>query len=356
MMPRAALLFLAPATLLAVACGDLSQEDLLFRAAVPAKADVEVVPAGVESQAQSAASTRAQGLEEQCAATDLKCSARNVSGGLNAITFFLLDLVDAIVQHPPTSRERGRRVWGPFFDFGDGNTARFEMKRINGGLTYQFCLHAVAGRIRDQDADDITCDSDVDEDSGLTLLLKGALSPGALGSARARSGSGTMTLQSGRLGDELARIGRTMTIDFDNRDEGTDVHIVVEGQRDEALIEREPIDYSFVRDAEGAGEFTFTVFANFDDDGARLRKERLDMAAKWLPDQSGRGLARVTGGDVAPDQVLVDQCWDAAGAQLYVLADVTTQPGDPMQLEGDPALCTIDDGVVDLLLPTLSGT
>ena len=78
---------------------------------------------------------------------------------------------------------------------------------------------------------------------------------------------------------------------------------VVEGQREDGGVgEREPLEYSYVRDAEGAGEFTFSVFANFDDEPARIRAERLDMAAKWNVDQSGRGVARVTGGDIAPDE------------------------------------------------------
>lgn len=357
MRPLVSLMLLAALTPLAVACGDLSQEDLLFRDAVPSKADVEVVPAGVESQAQEEAdSTRSQPLEEACAGpTDLKCSARNVSTGLNAITFFLLDLVDAIVKHPPSKRERGRRVWGPFFDFGNGSTARFEMRRINGGLTYEFCLHGVPGTIRDQDAGDVSCDTDVDEDSGLTLLLRGELSPGTIAGAGARSGVGSMTLQTGRLDDDLSSIGRTMNIDFNNEGDRVDVQITVEGQLEEGgLLEREPIEYTFAREADGSGEFTFTVFANFDDQPLRLRKERLDMAAQWRTDQSGRAVARVTGGDLAPDEVFVNQCWDAAQAQVYVLADVTTQPGDPLLLEGDASQCVIDEGVVDELLPTLS--
>ena len=160
-----------------------------------------------------------------------------------------------------------------------------------------------------------------------------------------------MTLQTARLG-ELASIGRVMTIDFDNRAEGIDVHVVVEGQRD-GFVEREPITYSYLRDAAGAGEFTFTLFGNINEDDENLpRIERIDMATKWLVDQSGRGLARVTGGDLEDNEVLVDQCWDAQQTQVYVSADITTQL-EPLLLEGSEEECSIGADVVVLpILPS----
>jgi hypothetical protein len=345
-------LILLPCAL--AACGDLSQEDLLFRSAIPAKEDIEVVPAGAESQAQVTNGTRAQALEEECAPVDVRCTAKNVSTGLNAITFFLLDLVDTVVQHPPTTRERGRRVWGPFFDAANGHSARFEMRRQADGRAYELCLHTVEGRIGEGSADDMTCETDADEDSGLTVVLKGTLSPGALDGARARSGAGTMVFETGRLGGGLAAIGRTMSIDFDNGDERIDIQVTVTGQREEGgVADREPLTYTFARAADGGGEFGFAVFANFNQPDENLpRSERLDMVALWRADQAGRGLARVTGGDLSPNQVLIDQCWDADGTQVYARADATTQP-EPILLEGDDGQCILERDAVSELLPDI---
>ena len=356
-MMRPLVLLLLAAAPLTVGCGDLSQEDLLFRAAIPAKEALEVRPAGAASDADGAgaAGTETQAMEVACEAFDVKCQARNVSFVLNSVTFTLLDLVDRIVSFPPSQRERGRRVWGPFFDFDSGATSRFEMVRTDGGAAYRFCLHSVAGRIADRDARDVTCDTDVDDDTGLTLLLEGTFSPGDLAGARARSGVGSMLFHTGRLPGELAAIGRTMAIDFDNEDDETNVTITVEGQRDVgSVFERDPISYEFRRDAAGAGTFGFVLFADVhqdDENAANLRRiERLDIVAQWNADQAGRGVARVREGDLGAEEFTVDQCWDSADAQVYRGLDFSGDLEDPF-VEGDEGRCEVPLEDVAGLLP-----
>lgn len=323
-MMRNFFLLLSAAAMLA-GCGNLSQEDLLFLGAIPAKEALEVRPAGAVSEADSANSD-SQAMEVQCAhELDVKCQARNIAVTLNTITFELLGIVDTVVEFPPSKRERGRRVWGPFFDFaGGGNTTRFEMVRTNGGTTVEFCLHAVRGRIDDKDAEDVTCDTDVDDDSGLQMLLSGELSPGAVDGARARFGRGFMVLQTGRVPD-LAPFGRTMEITFDNTEDRTDIDILVVGQRPlDVLAERPPLNFSFEREADGSGTFGFQMFANIHKpEEGRPLIERLNLVAEWNADEAGVGRARVTEGELGTEEFLVDQCWDDADREVFLAVDFT---------------------------------
>jgi hypothetical protein len=351
-------LLLVPAAAILAGCGNLSQEDLLFLGAIPAKEALEVRPAGADSDVDDAAGTTTQAMEVQCAHEfDVKCHARNIAATLNTITFSLLGLVDKVVEFPPSKRAPGRRVWGPFFDFaGGGNTTRFEMVRVDGGRAYRFCLHAVVGRIDDKDADDVTCDTDVDEDSGLTLLLDGTLTPGTIDGARARTGAGTMTLQTGRVPD-LAPFGRTMEINFANTDGQTDIDITVEGQPELFGVgEREPLKYTFFRDDDGSGDFGFVLFTNINKPEENLpRIERLDMVAKWLTNEAGVGRVRVTEGDLGAEVFVADQCWDSTQSEVFLAADYTADDLpyaalDPYVLE-DVAQCPFD--IADVELPAL---
>ena len=169
-----------------------------------------------------------------------------------------------------------------------------------------------------------------------------------------RSGSGSMVLQTGRLPGDLALVGRTMSFDFDNTDGRTDINIVVEGQPLFGGVgEREPIEYTFFRDADGAGEFGFVLFGNINEPGQNLPNiERFDMVAKWNSDEAGRGKARVSEGDLGADVFSVDQCWDADDAQVYLEVDFTGDLDLP-NIVGDAGQCVVDEGLVDVLLPQL---
>lgn len=60
-------------------------------------------------------------------------------------------------------------------------------------------------------------------------------------------------------------------------------------------------------------------------------------------------------GDLALEEVNVDQCWDAAQAQVYLLAEITSRADvDRLVLEGDPAQCAVAGGDVTLLLSALA--
>ena len=346
-LPLLALPVLATAL---TACGDLSQEDLLFRAAVPQKQQVELRTAGAGSQAStssSTASTVSQGLAASCADGDLRCNAEKTAHDFNALTFGLLDVIDTILKQEPTTRSHGRRVWGPFFIAGNGDkpdgTARFEMFREDDGVTFGFCLHAAEGRIENRQAADVNCDVDVDADTHLAVILSGTFTPGEIG-ARARTGSGDLHLRTDRIRD-FHNIARTMNITFDNTHDETDIELSLDGVVFNGNELIDPLSFHFVRKADASGSLHFDVLGDIFNPNAVVPPatsptpsllEKLNLDAEWDAAQAGRAHATIDGGDLPVGGGFVEtQCWDAAGSTVFVTA--TPPNGHPHH--GSEGLC-----------------
>ncbi len=302
----------------AVGCGDLSQEDLLFRAGIPVKGAVAVVPPGTEAEVDDAlASSARQAMEENCDG-DLLCETRNLARGFNGLTFFLLDIVDAISALPPSERSPGRRVWGPHFDAEQGSTFRFEMVRSDDGATFAFCLHARRGFVARAPA--VDCSVEADDDSGLQLVLSGSFSPSGIVGDAARQGAGTMTLFSERLNrlNGEARFARQVDFAFDNRDQATAIHLDLLGTTVDD-VDRDAA-YDFVRDDTGSGTLAFDVFADLVPSDAVLQRrqlERIRLRAAWNEALAGHAIGVVDGGNAGDRTFTLEQCWDASLARVY---------------------------------------
>jgi hypothetical protein len=301
-------------------CGNLSQEDLLFRAGVPTKQALAVTPPGTEAEVEDAlvgdtASRAEQALEERCD-DDLLCQTRNIARGFNSLTFGLLDIVDAIAQLPATHREVGRRVWGPHFDDSQGLSFRFEMTRADDG--FDFCLHAVRGRMEASDATNaLTCADglDVDDvDSGdLSQVLSGSFAPSSIAGDAARRGQGTMHLEAGRLArfNRETRFANVADFVFDNTD-GTTIAIDLLG----TTVNGEDRDstYAFVRSAEGDGQLVFDTFAELVEPQPPLfgtqTAEHVRIDAVWNADRAGAATGLVNEGNATRDYT-INECWNA---------------------------------------------
>jgi hypothetical protein len=326
-----ALLCLLTAT---TACGDFSQEDLLFLAALPPKESVELLPAGVRSSLRQ--DREGQALEIQCEEADLRCEATKIAGGFNKITFDLLNAVDKVAAMPPSMREKNRRVWGPHFDADTLTTMRFEMVRSEDGGTFAFCLHAKRGAVRWGAADEVSCDKEEDEKSGLKLLLDGQFTPGDVEGARAKSGVGSLSLHLNHFGD-AAQFAERLDIDFDNTD-GTQIDVDVRGVVVANSDERRDAEYSFLRRKDNSGLFSFALFIDLVEPVVGTGPERLTIKAAWLADQSGRADASVTEAD-APADVRTHQCWDGELGTTWLAPF-----GQPES--GDPSTCSIEDSLL----------
>lgn len=291
------------------ACGDLSQEDLLFRAAVPPKEAIALrVPGVADGEGQALGA---------CAEGDLRCDATTLAEGFNGLTFALLDVVDAVAALPPSLREPGRRVWGPHFDIAKNRSFRFEMTRDDDDATYRFCLFVADGRVTDREVGDINCTS---SDDVMEKIFSGSFVPSDVAGDGARQGVGNMRFEAEKVrrfdgGDRFADV---LDFEFDNADDK--VHIVIAADGVPTGSSNEDGDvvttagYVYNRAEDGAGDLEFDVFANLVSDGLipQLKLEHITLSAKWLADQSGRAHGVVDGGDLDEGtEVTVDQCWDA---------------------------------------------
>lgn len=327
-------------------CGDLSQEDLLFRAGVPAKEAVAVVPPGTEAEVDDALagtaqalSVRRQAVQEACDG-DLLCETRNVARTFNGLTFFLLDIVDTISALPPSERSPGRRIWGPHFDGDKGTTFRFEMNRSDDGATFSFCLHAVRGFVGR--APDVDCSVEEDAGSGLQRLLSGSFVPSGIAGQNARLGTGTMQLETERLNrlNGEARVARVVDIAFDHQGGQTDLHIDLQGTS-VGNVDRDA-SYDFFRSAAGDGTLAFDLFADVVQGDALFDEralERIRLRAAWNADRAGRALGVVDDGDTTAP-LSVEQCWDATLATVYR----RSAAGDE---SGDVGVCTLEAPTVE---------
>ena len=92
--------------LCAVACGNLSNEDVAFIEAIPQKDELHVVvPQGDTAQPACAIGS-----------ADIAIGARTTGNAINSGVDGILGLVDAIRAVPPTTRDTDSRTWGPFHD------------------------------------------------------------------------------------------------------------------------------------------------------------------------------------------------------------------------------------------------
>jgi hypothetical protein len=318
-------------------CGNLSHEDLLFLSGVPPKEAVEIRPAGANSQAGGATLA----LHEICEEVgDLRCNTHDIAEKFNTGVFNLLDMIDNVVRQPPTERRKGRRVWGPHF--GDNNTTfRFEMIRLEDERTFAFCLHAAPGQIDNRKAEDVSCETDLD-DSGLALLISGQFTPGDEQGARVRSGVGTIILELPRIPD-MADAGRRMVIDFDNTDGRTEVAVNIEDGRLPGIDDaRVPFNYAYAREADESGRFHLETVVPADNEIGVFYLLTIDTA--WLSDQSGRAEAQGARlRDLANPVATYTQCWNAEQADVFV--EYVTPDGT--QTAGDEQLCSIQGPLIE---------
>lgn len=299
-------------------CGNFSNEDIVFMAAMPKPGDVALkVPGQPTNQSEQGLAEQTQSLVA-CSEDNLLCLAGQVSTAINTGVYELLAMVDNIVQNrAPTKRARGLRLWGPVYVASANLSVRFEMRKYSyqSSEVFEYCLHALRGPIDQQKADDVTCDS-ASDDSGLVRILHGSFTPGALdGTAASGRGSLVFDLNSCRDASvcQPADQGK-LTVDYDNTQdqESIEVHIRdIEPVASVAALLPPEADYCYKRQPSGAGFFKFSVNADFVP-GLFHDPEHLEISAQWDAAEAGRADAAISAGDLGSDQVNATYCWDAA--------------------------------------------
>lgn len=223
---------------------------------------------------------------------------RTVTRDLNGGTAWVLILVHAIVQFPPTSVDGDTYTWGPWDD-GALAPARYRLvvtELANG--SYDWRLDGQSKRV---------------EDAAFETVISGNAVP----SEPEGQGHGQFTLDF----DAAERVNPVdndargvVTIAYDLAERHLDMSISSVEDRDGVEV---PVDYEYSYDeaADGAGDMVFAFHGDTDDDGALA--EDAVIRSRWIATGAGRADVRVTSGDLGELTVTASECWDAGFGVVY---------------------------------------
>ncbi|MEM6731297.1 MAG: hypothetical protein AAF658_07055 [Myxococcota bacterium] len=323
--------------LAAVGCGEITNDDLLFLAAVPTSEELEIVVDDAELQVGSNVLRSAQVGEP----SEIYVVVSEVARELNLQVDGLLALVNSLGRDvTPTEREDDRRVWGPFID-ENGTAVRLEIFREDqmGAPRYTYCFHAA---LPEAVQGDPRCSPDrniADNSNGWRAVLYGAFSP--LNAVEgARTGDGVMTLdfiasREGGIPTDPNDQGR-VTYEYEFTEGGAtkqlDLTITTE---EEEIPGLDTLFWSYALEANGNVAFYIEFPANLDT-SATEAPELFQIDSCWNLDGPGRATVLFTEGDLPPSTLAqATECWDAGRLETYTLIEL-----DDVRFEaGDLAAC-----------------
>jgi len=241
---------------------------------------------------------------------------RGITLTFNAGAGFVLVLVHAIVQHPATTVEGTTYTWGPYSEpLAPAEWRLVVTDNLDG--SYDWSLD---GRSKIDGGDFVS-----------------AISGLAVEGANPYRGSGDFSLDFDALKalDPIAFVGSNggtvaVVYDLENRD-GTQaslqMHIDAPNEAGEPIV----ADYLYAENEDRSGDFQFSLPVDVNEDGSAM--ENVVLRSRWLADGSGRGDARVSGGDAGADIIEASQCWDTSFRTVYEVSthDFWPESGDAGQ-------------------------
>ncbi len=307
------------------ACGELSNDDLVFLRGVPSKEElsIDVAPAAGNPNALMAD----VGEPSQFYA-DAFAASEDTNGKVAAI----LDFVDSIGKgYPPTTREKNRRVWGPFND-RDRRTIRFEVRRE--GTSFRYCLHV--GREEDVTGEP-TCD-DIPGAFGMNAILYGTYSPRFAGAGASQSdGDVTFDFEAAfqrAFGEDRGKL----VITHAYADDGATKNITISADRPQiGLQPAAHVAYTYARDVDGRVLFSLDLPGDFID--ATPIPEQLQIDACWREGGIGRADVVISGGDLTGrSPATAVECWGTTHLRTYASFTIPDFPLYDLS-EGDITAC-----------------
>jgi hypothetical protein len=287
-----------------VACGDYSNEDLLFMSAVPSSAQLAVALPAAPANAMEA---------------ELAQDTHSGIATVNAVLDDVLGLIDTVRSYEPTSRSANSRTWGPFADSN------------HPGWQWQLQVSRAS-----EDATTFTYELDFASTANpgnLVQFLTGTFDF----AGGAKQGNGMVTahfgdaLAAGYPLDATTSQYDTLTIAYQNyQTPGSPVSVTLTINRatpDQNGVTMVMFTYEIL--ADGSGEITFMSTGNI---VAGTGTETVTIHAQWLPSGAGMGtLTIVAGTDVGLTQT---ECWDATFEATY-----NDKPWSTTEDTGAASLC-----------------
>lgn len=286
------------ASLMIVGCGDVQENE--FREGLPSKQMVQVKePGGDKGQKLESAEVVALA---QGQTSDLYKLTRGATVVVNGGTVFVLNLLEEITQHTPTTIEGDVAVWGPHTDALSPTTWKLTVTKT-ADHSYSYKLEGKAKAAADSD---------------FKTILSGShtISTDEQGNRLKDFGSGDMVLDwdaAQTLPEHGKEVG-TAAIRYSRANAQAVASVEADFrnvQDDQQPGKRVNANYRYKETPGAGGEFDFALDKDFDTDPARSQIEHLTIKSRWAQNGAGRADVKVTGGDVGVGEHTVNECWDA---------------------------------------------
>ena len=300
------ILALATTALLATACG----RD--FRAGLPTKEMVQVdFPAsssqGLQSEGELRNAKTSTALQGQL--SDGYVLTRSATGSVNGGTVFVLGLLKAITDNPPTTQSGNSAVWGPGHDTLSRNTYRLTVTNTKGN-EYAYKLEGKANEAPDSTFVPVL--------SGTHVAVSDDVGHG--GFLLDWDAAATLPEHDNNIGSAFIGYGN------DGDSGAVAVLARFEGVRDQDTGGTVNANYAYAAVPNVGGAFEFAVRKNMNPaDGSTL--ENFTIKSRWLPSGAGRADAQVSGGDLGANQATWNECWDGSFLSQYAAVSYDTAAG-----------------------------
>ncbi|ATB49136.1 hypothetical protein [Corallococcus macrosporus] len=296
------------AALLVTGCGDdaTSDEDA-FRGGLPSREMVEMrSPSRNDGQGLTAFYGEGQQAEYYRATV---AAAATVNLG----TAGVLNLIEEIVKHVPTSINGDVAVWGPHTGALDAVTWKLTVTRT-GEHSYTWVLE---GKGKDE------------PDTTFVAFLSGAhtASVNADGERVRGHGSGEFLIDwekantlPGVTGDDVgtAEIRYARVAGAAEASVEADLHQVRDEERPDTRVDAV---YRFRQAVGAGGELDFVIRKDIDTDPRRAALENLAIKSRWEATGAGRADIKLSGGDLFGEATL-SECWGSDFLSAYFILSV----------------------------------
>jgi hypothetical protein len=238
---------------------------------------------------------------------------RNVTRDLNGGAGWVLTLVHAIVQMPPTTVEGNVYTWGPGSDALDPADYRLIVTENDNG-SFDWSLD---GRSK------IVADADFE------AVVYGNAMPGAI--PHRGNGSYTIDFDAGERVNPVDNepVGLvTVEYDLEGGQGFSTLNMTIDSREtgDDGVERDVHFDYNYAEALDGGGNFSFAINGDLDDDGS-LQESAL-IRSRWLNTGAGRADFRAQDGDLADLVVEASECWSSNFGRVYYADNQDWMPSE----------------------------
>jgi hypothetical protein len=217
-----------------------------------------------------------------------------VTTTFNGGSAWVLTLIHAIVQTPPTTVDGNVYTWGPGSNALDPADYKLVVT-ANADGTFSYKLSGKSKTLAN---------------AAFEVIIDGMADP-TPGDGKG-SGDFTVNFDAGRRVNPIqSGDGKgSMTVNYDL----AKAHLDLALESTDAQGRPTAANYAYNAAKDGGGDMTFDVSA---DAGGTALLETLTLRSRWLGTGAGRTDAQITGGDLGSVQVTASECWSTAFGRVF---------------------------------------